>query len=71
MTIHITKKNFIVALHALIHSLHIIKMILKFKWSQQYTKFPNQTVGLKDIARSSLHGLHEFCLGGTSHARLI
>ena len=32
---------------------------------------PNQTIGLKDIIRSSFHGLHAFCLGGADRAWLI
>ena len=55
-------------LYALIHSLHIIKMILRFQRSQQCFWFPNQTVRSKDIACSSLHGQHALCLGKVDHA---
>ena len=63
-----------IALHALIHSLHVIKMILRFLWSQWYVRFPNRgnwTIGSKDIARLGSHGPYALCQGRVGHTRLI
>ena len=59
--------QFLLALHASIHSLHIIKMILRFKRSQQCFRFSNRIIGLKDIAWSSLHGQRASQLESTTH----
>ena len=55
------------ALHALIHSLHIIKIILWFQWSQRCFRFSNWTIGSKDIAWSSLYDQYALCLGKVNH----
>ena len=59
------------ALYALNHSLYIIKMILRFKQSQQCARFPNRTIRLKNITWSSLHDQHALCLGRVDHTWLI
>ena len=42
-------QKIMIELHALIHSLHVIKMIFRFQQSQWCVWFPNQTVKSKDI----------------------
>ena len=57
---HSKYPKIMIALHVSSDSSHIIKMILRFLRSRQYAQFPNCTVRLKDMTRSSFNGLHTF-----------